>query len=160
LFHQHSFIAGEGIQKPSLLATHLIKDAQKSDRPLQLISLDPKKVFDQTSHYIIIQAHRAFRVPEKLIQAFQNYIRLGYAKLEVNGQNDILITIKTGSGQGDLLSSIIFHSGSEPLKKQIVTKFLEIMYVTSEEVTVGPILFSDDNLQRTEQLEPLLVIYD
>jgi hypothetical protein len=46
-----------------------------------------------------------------------------------------------------------------------VTKFAEIMYTTTEGVTVGPILFADDNLsptkaQQIEQLKPLLEIYD
>jgi hypothetical protein len=46
-----------------------------------------------------------------------------------------------------------------------VTTFAEIMYITEEGITIGPILFADDNLsptkaQRIEQLEPLLEIYD
>jgi hypothetical protein len=44
--HQCGFIAGKGIQEPSLLATHLIQDAQQLKRPLQLVSLDIEKAFD------------------------------------------------------------------------------------------------------------------
>jgi hypothetical protein len=71
------------------------------------------------------------------------------ARVEVNGRKGILITVRTGSGQGDPLSSILFLIGSEPLNKLIVTKFTEIMYTTAEGVTVGPILFADDNLSPT-----------
>jgi hypothetical protein len=87
------------------------------------------------------------------------------ARVEVNRRKGILITVRTGSGQGDPLSSILFLIGSEPLNRLIVTKFAEIMYTTAERITVGPILFADDNLSPTklrsiEQLEPLLAIYD
>jgi hypothetical protein len=87
------------------------------------------------------------------------------ARVEVNGRKGILITVRTGSGQGDPLSSILFLIGSEPLNRLIVTKLAEIMYTTAENVTVGSILFADDNLSPTkvrsiEQLEPLLALYD
>jgi hypothetical protein len=163
--HQHGFMAGKGIQEPSLLATHLIQDAQLTGQPLQLISLDIEKAFDRISHAVIIQALRAFGIPELLIQALQNYVLIGMARVEVNGRKGILITVKTGSGQGDPLSSILFLIGSEPLNRLIVAKFAEIMYTTMERVKVGAILFADDNLSptkldRIEQLEPLLAIYD
>jgi hypothetical protein len=163
--HQHGFMAGKGIQEPSLLATHLIQNAQQTERPLQLISVDIEKAFDRLSHTIIVQALRAFGVPELLIQALRNYVLVGMARVEVNGRKGILITVRTGSGQGDPLSSILFLIGWEPLNRLIVTKFAEIMYTTAEGITVGSILFADDNLSPTklrsiDQLEPLLAIYD
>ncbi len=77
--HQHGFMVGKGIQEPSLLATHLIQDAQITGQPLQLISLDIEKAFDRLSHTIIIQVLRAFGVPELLIQALRNYVLVGMA---------------------------------------------------------------------------------
>jgi hypothetical protein len=56
-------MAGKGIQEPSLLAPHLIQDAQQTGKPLQLISLDIEKAFDRISHAIILQALRAFEIP-------------------------------------------------------------------------------------------------
>jgi hypothetical protein len=87
------------------------------------------------------------------------------ARVEVNGKKGILITVKMGSGQGDPLSSILFLIGSEPLNRLIVAKFAEIMYTTLERIKVGSILFADDNLsptkiERIDQLDPLLEIYD
>jgi hypothetical protein len=163
--HQHGFMTGKGIQEPSLLATHIIQDAQITGKPLQLISLDIEKAFDRISHTIIIQALRAFGIPELLIRALRNYVLVGMARVEVNGRRGILITVRTGSGQGDPLSSILFLIGSEPLNRLIVTKLAEIMYTTAENVTVGSILFADDNLSPTKvqtigQLEPLLALYD
>jgi hypothetical protein len=80
-------MAGRGIQEPSLLATHLIQDAQHMGQPLHLISLDTEKAFDRISHAVILQALRAFGIPELLIQALQNYVLVGMARVEVNGKN-------------------------------------------------------------------------
>jgi len=38
--HQHGFMPKQGIQEPSVLATHLIEEANKQDKPLQLVSFD------------------------------------------------------------------------------------------------------------------------
>jgi hypothetical protein len=156
---------GKGIQEPSLLATHLIQDSQQTNRPLQLVSLDIEKAFDRIGHKVIVQALRAFGVPELLIQALCHYTLVGYAQVEVNGRKGILITIKTGSGQGDPLSSILFLIGSEPLNRLIASSFPNLMYVTREGVRVGPVIFADDNLSplsltRADQITPILDLYN
>jgi hypothetical protein len=84
--------------------------------------------------------------------------------VEVNGRAGILITIKSGSGQGDLLSSILFLIPSEPLNRLLAISFPELMYSTEEEVTVGPVLYADDNLTplslaTADQLHPILALY-
>jgi hypothetical protein len=107
-------MAGKCIQEPSLIATHLIQDAQQSGKPLQLISSDVEKAFNRISHAIILQALRAFGIPELLIQALQNYVLVGMARVEVHGRKGILIKVRTGSGQRDPLSSILFLIVSEP----------------------------------------------
>jgi hypothetical protein len=48
--HQHGFMANRGIQEPPILATHLIQEANRYDKPLQLISFDFEKAFDRVSH--------------------------------------------------------------------------------------------------------------
>jgi hypothetical protein len=85
-----------------------------------------------------------------------------FKSVEVNGGKGTLIN-KTDSGQGDPLSSILFLIRSELLGKLIATKFPEIVYVAKKGITVGPILFADDNqsllkLQRIAQLDPFLAI--
>jgi hypothetical protein len=52
--HQHGFMQGKGIQEPSLLATHLIQDAQQTKQPFQLVSLDIEKAFDRIGHKVIV----------------------------------------------------------------------------------------------------------
>jgi hypothetical protein len=163
--HQHGFMTQKGIQEPSLLATHLIQDATHYQKPLQLVSFDMEKAFDRVGHAIIIQALRAFGVPEIMVQAISQYTLVGYAYVEVNGRRGILITIKTGSGQGDPLSSILFLISTEPLNRILCSSFLELMYVAEDNVTVGPILYADDNLtplslQRAEQIHSILEVYD
>jgi hypothetical protein len=93
-------MTNKGIQEPSLLATHLIQDSNQYSKPLQLVSFDMEKAFDRVGHTVIVQALRAFGVPEIMIQAIKHYTLVGYAYVEVNGRRGLLITIKTGSGQG------------------------------------------------------------
>jgi hypothetical protein len=124
--YQHGFMAQRGIQEPSLLATHLIQDAVHYQKPLQLVSFDMEKAFDQVGHHIIVQALRAFGVPEIMIMAIQHYTLFGYAFVDVNGRSGIVITIKTGSGQGDPLPRNLstdswppcFQNSCIPLKKE------------------------------------------
>jgi hypothetical protein len=163
--HQHGFMAQRGIQEPSLLATHLIQDAVHYSKPLQLVSFDMEKAFDRVGHKIIVQALRAFGVPEIMIMAIQHYTLVGFAYVEVNGRAGILITIKTGSGQGDPLSSILFLIATEPLNRILASNFQGLMYCTEEGVTVGPLLYADDNLTplaltEADQLQPILSLYD
>ena len=139
-------MAKKGIQEPSILATHFIQEATKYRKPLQLVSFDIEKAFDRVSHNIIVDALRAFGVPEIAINAIQNFTLVGHAYVEVNGKRGLVITIKTGSGQGDPLSSILFLVATEPLNRALASNFAEIMYSTEGGTKVGPILFADDNL--------------
>jgi hypothetical protein len=95
-----------------------------------------EKAFDRVDQHIIVQALCAFGVPEIMIMAIQHYTLVGFAYVEVNGRAGILITIKTGSDQGDPLSSILFLIASEPLKRLLATSFPELMYSTEEGVKV------------------------
>jgi hypothetical protein len=100
-----------------------------------------------------------------MIRAIQHYTLVGFAYVAVNGRAGILITIKTGSGQGDPLSSILFLIATEPLNRILATGFRELMYCTEEGVVVGPLLYADDNLTpmaltEAEQLQPVLSLYD
>jgi len=162
--HQHGFMQQKGIQEPSLIATHLIQDANLHNKPLQLLSLDIEKAFDRLSHSIIIQALRAFGFPEIYTRAIEQYILIGFAFVEVNGKMGAVITIKTGSGQGDPMSSSLFLVGSEPFNLAISQLFRAIMYQDRAGLKPGPILFADDNLnplalRTTEEILPLLNIY-
>jgi hypothetical protein len=58
---------------------------------------------------VIVQA---FGIPEMMTQALKHYMLIRYAEVKVNGHKGILITIKTGSGQGDPLSIVVYPSYS------------------------------------------------
>jgi len=98
------------------------------------------------SHISIIQALRAFGVPEITIMAIQHYSLTGFAYVEVNGKKGLLITVRTGSGQGDPISSILFLLATEPLNRALAQNYRNLMYSTVGNLTIGPILFADDNL--------------
>ncbi len=102
--------------------------------------------------------------PEITISALQCFALVGYAYVEVNGRKGLVITIKTGSGQGDPLSSILFLLAAEPLNLSIAQNNRNLMYNTEGGINVGPFLFVDDNLKplrlsNAEEVCPLLQIY-
>ena len=163
--HQHGFMPQKGIQEPSLLATHLIEEANKHKKPLQIISFDIEKAFDKVGHKVIVQALRVFGIPEIIVQALRQYTLVGFARVEVNGRQGIIITIRTGSGQGDPLSSILFLLASEPLNRALIKKHMAIMYETNEGLRPGPVLYADDGLHglslpAPQSVEPLLQTYE
>ncbi len=63
---------------------------------------------------------------------------VGIVYVEFNGGAVFLITIKTGSGQGDPLSSILFLIATESLNRLLVPSFLELNYCMEEGVTFSP----------------------
>jgi hypothetical protein len=162
--HQHGFMAQKGIQEPSILVTHLIQDANKYGKPLQLISFDIEKAFDKVSHQIILQALEAFGFPTIYIDAIREYILTGHAYVEVNGQVGMYISIRTGSGQGDPMSSSLFLIASEPVNLAITTLCQQIMYIDRMGNQPNAILFADDNinpaaLTNAQDILPLLNLY-
>ncbi len=78
----------------------------------------------------VVQAVRAFGVPEIMIMTIQHYTLVSFAYVKVNERAGILVTIKTGSGQGDPLSSILFLIAIQPLNRLLIASFLELMYCT------------------------------
>jgi hypothetical protein len=76
------------------------QEANYNCKSLQLISFHIEKAFDRVSHISIIQALRAFGIPEIIFMAIQHYFLIGYAYVEVNGKKGLFITFRTGSGQG------------------------------------------------------------
>jgi len=162
--HQHGFMKQKGIQEPSLIMTHLIQDATTHNKPLQLISFDIEKAFDRISHEVIIQALRAFGFPEEYVQGVQYYTLMGFAYVEVNGRKGVLITIKTGSGQGDPMSSSLFDVGSEPLCLVLTIIMQAILYQDAGGLKAGPTIFADDNINPVDlptsaDLQPVLTVY-
>ena len=93
--------------------------------------------------------------------AIQHYSLIGYAYVEVNGKKGLLITIRTGSGQGDPISSILFLMATGPLNRALAQNYRNLMYSTEANTTIGPILFADDNLnplsiERANDLQPII----
>ena len=130
-----------------------------------MVSFDIEKAFDKVSHKVIVQALRAFGIPETIVQALRQYTLVGFARVEVNGRQGIVITIRTGSGQGDPLSSILFLLASEPLNRALIKKHMAIMYETNEGLCPGPVLYADDGLHglslpTSQSIVPLLQTYE
>ena len=144
--NQFGFMKSRGIQEPTLIATHIIQEAVQTGDPVQLISHDVEKAFDKVGHTVIAQALTAFGIPQIAVKAITNLALIGYAQVEVNGRKGILFVIKVGSGQGDPLSSILFLIATEPLNRALSSLFTDIFYTSRQNITVGPMLYADDNL--------------
>jgi hypothetical protein len=144
--HQQGLMAQKGIQEPSILATYLIQEANYNHKSLQLVNFDIEKAFDRESRISIIRALTAFGIPEITIMAIQHYSLTGFDYVEVNGKKGILISVRTGSEQGDPISSILFLLATEPLNRALAQIYRNLMYSTEGNITIGPILFADDNL--------------
>ncbi|MFN9910098.1 MAG: hypothetical protein ACK56F_28960, partial [bacterium] len=90
---------------------------------------------------------------------------VGFAYVEVNGKKGLLITVRTGSGQGDPISSILFLLATEPLNRALSQNYRNLMYTTEGNTTIAPILFADDNLNplsiaRAEDIQPIITLYN
>jgi hypothetical protein len=117
------------------------------------------------SHCSITQALHAFGVPEITIMAIQFFSLIGFAYIELNGKKGILITVRTGSGQGDPISSILFLLATEPLNRALAQNYRHLMYTTRGNLTVGLILFADDNLnplsmRSANDIQPIIDLYN
>jgi septation ring formation regulator EzrA len=77
-------MANREIQEPSILATHLIQEANRYNKPLKLVSFYIEKAVDRVSNKIILDELRAFDVPEITISALQQLALIGYAYVKVN----------------------------------------------------------------------------
>ncbi len=163
--NQHGFIQGKGIQEPSITVTHVIQEAQAHNRPLQLASFDIEKAFDRVNHPVIKQSLRAFGVPELVTEGIGRLALTGRFKVEVNGQQGDRKAVRTGSGQGDPLSSVLFNIATEPLNRTISQVTRHLTYRTLEGREIGPIIYADDNinplcLDNAEQIQEIIRIYD
>jgi hypothetical protein len=105
------FNSPSGIQEPSLLVIHFIQDAGHTSTADQFRH---GEAFDRVGHNIILQALKTFGLLEIKLMTIQHYVLVRFSCVEVNGQKGILITIKTGSSQADLLSSILFLIATKP----------------------------------------------
>ena len=154
--HQHGFMRGRGVQEPSLIATHIIQEAEKHNIPVQLISLDIEKAFDKVLHTVIKQSPTAFGLP----QAITNLALIGFAQVEVKKQKSLVFKIGIGSGQGTPFSSPIFLIATEPLNLALTKLFSHIQYATRQGISTDPSIYADDNptgyqLQRVTDLIPV-----
>ncbi len=102
---------------------------------------------------------------KKYVKLKLTFVMAGFAYVEVNGKKGLLITVRTGSGQGDPISSILFLLATEPLNRALAQNYRNLMYSTVGDLTIGPILFADDNLnplsiERANDLQPIIDLYN
>jgi len=109
------------------------------------LSYDIENAFAKVSHAIIIQSLRALGVPEVIISVIQEYALIGYAKVEVNGKTGLLFLIKTGSGQGDPLSAVLYIIATEPCNRALVKITEWFLFQSSLGIRFHMKLYADDS---------------
>ncbi len=104
-------------------------------------------------------------IQEPSFMAIPFFTLIGFAYVEVNAKKGILITVQTGSGQGDPISSIFFLLATEPLNRALTQNYRHLMYKTRGNTSVGPILFAGDNLnplsiRSANDIQPIIGLYN
>ena len=163
--NQHGFIQGKGIQEPSITVTHLLQESEHTGRPLQLASFDIEKAFDRVGHQVIVQSLLQFGIPPMFVDSIQSLSLTGKFQVEVNGVLGDQKLIRTGSGQGDPLSSVLFNIATEPLNRAIAARTNHLSYKTLEGRSIGPIIYADDNinplaLDNGDQIMEIIRVYN
>jgi len=163
--HQHGFMPGKGIQEPSLAMLQIIQEANINKIPVQILSYDIENAFAKVSHTIILQSLRAFGVPEIIINFLKEYALIGYAKVEVNGKTGFLFLIKTGSGQGDPLSAVLYIIATEPCNRALAKISEKILFQSTLGIRFGIKLYADDSkiplvLQNPANLQEIHELYE
>jgi len=163
--HQHGFMLGKGIQEPSLAMLQIIQEANVNKLPVQILSYDIENAFAKVSHAIILQSLRAFGVPEIIINFLKEYALIGYAKVEVNGKTGFLFLIKTGSGQGDPPSAVLYIIATEPCNRALAKISERMLFQSTLGIRYGIKLYADDSkipliLQDRESLQEIHDLYE
>jgi len=163
--HQHGFMPGKGIQEPSLAMLQIIQEANVNKLPVQILSYDIENAFAKVSHAIILQSLRAFGVPEIIINFLKEYALIGYAKVEVNGKTGFLFLIKTGSGQGDPLSAVLYIIATEPCNRALARITERMLFQSTLGIRYGIKLYADDSkipliLQDRASLQEIHDLYE
>ena len=129
-------MAKKSIQKPLIIAIHLIQEENRYNKPHQLVCFDNERAFDRVSHKIIADAFQAFGVPEITISAIWHFTLVGYAYIEIKkNKKGLVITIQTRLGQEDPLSSILFLLALETLNLTLATILNNLMHTTCSPYT-------------------------
>ena len=131
------------------MLTHLLRDAKRNQRSINVILLNLRNAFGEVSHDLITSALEYHHVPKEIITLIQNIYTNSMLSVAVGNHNTRFIPVNRGVLQGDSCSPLIFNMTFNPLMKMISQpKYEQFGYMWSPNVepnkTRSWLQFADD----------------
>ena len=159
----------------SLEGIRIIKDAMENaeinDKNLILLQIDLKSAFDTMSRPLLYSILKKIGIPQIIIEKLKKQLENNTANILLNREIIGEINIETGSGQGDILSTIIFNIIINLLSKafQKLPKYNLIMPTnkikTKQAIPkrnvyqIDPQLYADDSLFALKNVEDIKTVF-
>ena len=97
------------------MLTHLLRDAKRNQRSVNVTLLDLRNAFGEVSHDLITSALEYLHVPKEIIALIQNIYTNSMISVAVGSHNTRFIPVSRGVLQGDPCSPLIFNMTFNPL---------------------------------------------
>ena len=106
--NQFGFLPNKTASEASLNLSTIVNYAHKSTMPMQLISLDIDSAFDRVLPISVYQMMKIYGLHNKMIKWVQNLVDNGQAIITINKNRSRPINLRTGTGQGNVISAIFY----------------------------------------------------
>jgi hypothetical protein len=162
---QHGFCRNRSIQTATVPILEAVHDAEKSGRPLQLLSVDLKSAFDTISPQVIYEVMRQEKFPPIFVDALQRLTASGTARIHVNDMVGPKKEVVCGNGQGNPPSAATFNIGSDPLLRATNAISEDYRYTFRNGSKMPTTGFADDHLhalnaRNARQIANILDVYN
>lgn len=141
---QHGFVPQRSCQTAALPLLEAIFDAQKHNKPLQILFVDIASAFDSISPFTIRENMFACGLPPIFVEATHGLTYKGTGRVLFQGQQSESFDIANGSGQGDPLSAPRFDIGIDPSIRALEKVLAKYSYVLEDGTVALPAGFADD----------------
>ena len=116
---QSGFVPSRSIFDPIRLAETMCVYADYMEENGAIIALDQEKAYDKIDHKYLIDALKAFKLPNIFVNTVGALYKNARTKVIINGIISNPYTITRGVRQGDPLSCLLFDLAIEPLAASI-----------------------------------------
>ena len=162
---QHGFRPGRSTQTCSLPFLETIHEADRTGKPLQLLSIDIKSAFDSISPELVKQVMQKLGYPTIYLDALHGWTGKGTAKVLVNSVLGPEFQLRTGTGQGDPPSAPRYDIGADPLLRAVQLVVQNSRYRLNTGRYVPFSAYADDQMgalavQSSQQVKEIIQVYE
>ena len=122
-----------------LIDKQILKYCKKHQRNLAMKWINYKKAYDMMPHGSIIEAMEMVRIPDNIVNLFENKKETWRTELIAYNQSLEEVNIRIGNFQGDSFSPLVFVVVLIPLL--IILNETDLRYVTSQNQKLNYLLF-------------------